>query len=442
MTVEKSGVVVLKETPALAVRERLLSSLPCFAVSTSRQSLATALQASPCALVEQVSAVYGQSLANDRVTLGPKAVCQAGDSAVERSTLSEAPSKTLPRFHSEPHDSESASPAEQAVGLGKKARAGREAVIGRVADVNKELWLILSMLLLVGIMNYLITAQRMLLGLYTLPTVFSAYYYGRRHATLTAFASILLVGITMYLSPQILSGKDVSFLEETWWCEITAWGSILLVTAYAMGSLYERNRAQLQELRSTYYGLLMILRNFVSQDKYTENHCYRVSLYASKIAGYYGCNSQQVEDIRAAALLHDIGKLDISRELLYKAARFSMEESEKMKEHVHKGLKMLEPLEGPLGRVIPIILAHHDKYDGSGYHPAEAENIPVEARILSVADVYDALVSDRPYRKAMSPFEAKDVIVRQAGSEFDPTVVKAFVRAFNKGQLEIPSVIV
>jgi HD domain len=426
MTVEKSGVVVLKETPALAVRERLLSSLPSFAVSTSRQSVKTASQKSPCALVEQVSAVYGQSLANDRVTLGPKAVYQAGASAVERSTLSEAPSKTLPRFHSEPHDSESASPAEQAVGLGKKARAGREAVIGRVADVNKELWLILSMLLLVGIMNYLITAQRMLLGLYTLPTVFSAYFYGKRHATLTAFASILLVGIMMYLSPQILSGKDVSFLEETWWCEITAWGSILLVTAYAMGSLYERNRAQLQELRSTYYGLLMILRNFVSQDKYTEN----------------GCNSQQVEDIRAAALLHDIGKLDISRELLYKAARFSMEESEKMKEHVHKGLKMLEPLEGPLGRVIPIILAHHDKYDGSGYHPAEAENIPVEARILSVADVYDALVSDRPYRKAMSPFEAKDVIVRQAGSEFDPNVVKAFVRAFNKGQLEIPSVIV
>jgi putative nucleotidyltransferase with HDIG domain len=315
-------------------------------------------------------------------------------------------------------------------------------VIGRVADVNKELWLILSMLLLIGIMNYLITAQRMLLGLYTLPTVFSAYFYGRRHATLTAFASILLVGITMYLSPQILSGKDASLMEETWWCEITAWGSILLVTAYAMGSLYERNRAQLQELRSTYYGLLMILRNVVSQDKYTENHCYRVSLYASKIAGYYGCNSRQVEDIRAAALLHDIGKLDISRELLYKAARFSLEESEKMKEHVDKGLEMLEPLEGPLGRVIPIILAHHDKYDGSGYHPAEAENIPVEARILSVADVYDALVSDRPYRKAMSPFEAKDVIVGQAGSGFDPNVVKAFVRAFNKGQLEIPGVIV
>jgi putative nucleotidyltransferase with HDIG domain len=393
-------------------------------------------------LVENVSADDGQLLANNLIKLGAKAAYHAGNSDIKRSALNESPSKSLPERHSRQHDSGLASLAGQVFGLGKKAQHSRGTMIGRLADVNKELWLILSMLLLVGIMNYLITSQRMLLGLYTLPTVFSAYFYGRRHATLTAFASILLVGITMYLNPAILSETDTSILEETWWCEITAWGGILLVTAYAMGSLYERNSAQLQELRSTYYGLLMILRHFVAQDKYTENHCYRVSLYASKIASNYGCSSQQVEDIRAAALLHDIGKLDISRELLYKAARFTMDDRERMKEHVHKGLNMLEPLEGPLGRVLPIILSHHDKYDGSGYHPVEAENIPVEARILTVADVYDSLVSDRPYRKAMSPFEAKDVIVGQAGSEFDPNVVKAFLRAFNKGQLEIPSVIV
>lgn len=253
MSIEKSGVIVLKETPAPAVRERLLSFLSSFAPSTSKQCLNAALDKSPCVLVEHVSAVDGRLLMNDLVKLGANAVYHAEDSAVEGSTLSEAPARSFLQFHSELRQSESAGMADHAIGPGTKVRAARGSVIGRVAEVNKELWLILSMLLLIGIMNYLITSQRMLLGLYTLPTVFSAYYYGRRHATLTAFASVLLVCITIYLNPHILSETNASLPKETWWCEITAWGSILLVTAYAMRSLYERSRAQLQELRSTYY---------------------------------------------------------------------------------------------------------------------------------------------------------------------------------------------
>ena len=85
---------------------------------------------------------------------------------------------------------------------------------------------------------------------------------------------------------------------------------------------------------------------------------------------------------------------------------------------------MLEPVGGSLRRVIPIILAHHDKFDGSGYHPTEGRDIPIEARIISVADVYDALTSDRPYRKAMSPFDARDVIVKGAG----PTSIRSWSR--------------
>jgi putative nucleotidyltransferase with HDIG domain len=198
----------------------------------------------------------------------------------------------------------------------------------------------------------------------------------------------------------------------------------------------------MKELRSTYQGVLMILRQFVSQDTYTENHCYRVSIYAAKIANSYGCSFQQTEDIRAAALLHDIGKLDISREVLYKAALYTEEEREGMKRHVELGSHLLEPVGGSLGRIIPIILSHHDNYDGSGYHPTNGENIPLEARILTVADVYDALVSDRPYRKAMSPFDAKEIIVKGSGKDFDPEVVNAFIKAFKKREMEIPSVVV
>jgi len=113
-----------------------------------------------------------------------------------------------------------------------------------------------------------------------------------------------------------------------------------------------------------------------------------------------------------------------------------------MQEHVNKGVSILEPVGGSLRRVIPIVLSHHDKFDGSGYNPTKGENIPLEARIISVADVYDSLTSDRPYRKAMSTFDAKEIIVKGSGTDFDPMVVAAFVEAFRKGELEVPTVVV
>ncbi len=181
----------------------------------------------------------------------------------------------------------------------------------------------------------------------------------------------------------------------------------------------------------------MILRHFISKDAYTENHCHRVSVYAATIAGGLDLSPSRIEDVRAAALLHDIGKLDISRDLLYKAARLTREEYDEIKQHVSKGIDILEPVGGSLRRVIPIILAHHDRFDGSGYHPTSGEDIPLEARIIAVADVYDSLTSDRPYRKAMSIFEARDIILKGSETEFDPAVVTAFHNAFKQGKLEI-----
>ena len=317
----------------------------------------------------------------------------------------------------------------------------RSSAIDLLAEVNKELWLILSLLAIAAVMNYLITGHRMLLGLYTLPTLFSAYFYGRRHATLTAFASVLLVGLLAHFNTTLFNNASHAQFAQGRWYEITAWAGILVVTAYAMGTLHENSRARMKELRETYHGLLLILRQFVSKDKYTENHSYRVSIYATKIAAYLRLGHARIEDVRAASLLHDIGKLDTSRKLLYKAARLSQDEFVEVKKHVEKSASMLEPAAGALRRIIPIILAHHDKFDGSGYSPNTGEEIPVEARIIAVADVYDSLTSDRPYRKAMSPFEAKAIIAKGSGSEFDPRVVKAFLAAFAKGEMEIPEVV-
>jgi putative nucleotidyltransferase with HDIG domain len=306
--------------------------------------------------------------------------------------------------------------------------------------VNRELWVVFSMFVIAGVMNFVVSGQRMVLAFYTLPTVFSAYHYGRRHATLTALASVLLVILLVWLNPVIM--QNASRFRGDQWLDIVVWGGILLLTGYTMGSLYEHKDKQLHELRETYTGILMILRQFISNDKYTENHSYRVSVYATKIAAQLNMDATRIEDIRAAALLHDIGKLDVSRQLLYKAARLTESEVTQMQQHVTKGAAILEPVGGSLRRVLPIILAHHDKFDGSGYTPSQGENIPIEARVIAVADVYDSLTSDRPYRKAMAPYEARETIQQGSGTEFDPKVVDAFLSAFRKGELEMPAFVV
>jgi len=299
--------------------------------------------------------------------------------------------------------------------------------------VNKELWVVLLLFAIALLLNQVIAAQRMVLSFYVLPTIASAYFYGRRHGTLTAFASVLLV-VGLLLFRNSAAAQSMAFAG---WLEVVVWGGSLIVTGYLMGTLYEHKNQQINELRETYQGVLLILRHFISKDTYTENHCYRVSVYATRIAAQLNLPVDRIEDVRAAALLHDIGKLEISRDLLYKAARLTREEHERIQEHVPRGIEMLEPVGGALRRVIPIILAHHDKFDGSGYNPTSGEAIPFEARIIAVADVYDALTSDRPYRKAMSPFEARDVITNGENTEFDPKVVAAFNALFRRGELEI-----
>lgn len=317
----------------------------------------------------------------------------------------------------------------------------RPSLADRFADVNKELWLILSMMAIAAVMNYVMTGKHMLLGLYTMPTLFSAYFYGRRHAVLTSFASIFVVGLLSHFNPGIsIQVENTPFMARHWY-DMTAWAGILLMTAYAMGTLYERHESKQKELRETYHGVLLILRQFVSKDKYTENHCYRVSVYAAKIASHLRLSADRIDDMRAASLLHDVGKLETSRQLLYKAARLTNDEMIEVRKHADGGVRLLEPVGGSLRRILPIVLAHHDKYDGSGYHPTSGEEIPLEARIIAVADVYDSLTSDRPYRKAMSPFDAKEIITKGSGTEFDPSVVHAFLNAFRRGEMEVPEVV-
>jgi putative nucleotidyltransferase with HDIG domain len=315
--------------------------------------------------------------------------------------------------------------------------------LDRLMRINKELLLILSIILFAGVINFFVAGQKLILSFYDLPTLFAAYYFGRSRAVQTALASVLIVCWLNLMNPSALaSGMSMTSRQLMAWSDIAIWGSFLLITAYAMGTLYEHKEKSLAELRETYYGVLQILCGVISNDKYTQNHSYRTSVYAARIAEEMRLSDERVEDIRAAALLHDIGKLEVSRQILYKAAKLSDEEIIEMQSHLDKGMDKLKPVGGTLRRVLPIILSHHDKFDGTGYHTTKGGDIPLEARIISVADAYDAMVSDRPYRKAITPFEARDVIVKGSGKDFDPKVVEAFQSAFRGGRIEVPEVLV
>lgn len=439
-----TGTLVLKAVPSGNVEEEVGAFLAKVFKNVSQQKVAALVKKAPVVLSKNVPAKAAGMIVANLEKLGAIADFIPKVEAPEESVPDEKSIPSQEGAACEGHrlfDSLPDQPSEALESKENWITRLKSSFVGSVAEVNKELWLILSLLTIAAIMNYLVTAQRMVLGFYTLPTLFSAYFYGRRHATLTAFASVFLVGLLAHCNPDLLSEMPTAQFVEDRWYDLTAWAGILVVTAYAMGTLHEHHEARVKELQQTYHGLLLILRQFVSKDKYTENHSYRVSIYAAKIASYLRLTPQQVQDIRDASLLHDIGKLDISRQLLYKAARLTHDEYEGMKKHVEKGVDMLEPIGGPLCRIIPIVLAHHDKFDGSGYHAVSGDKIPVEARVIAVADVYDSLTSDRPYRKAMSIYDAREIIVKGSGTQFEPKVVSAFLAAFRKGEMEVPEVV-
>ncbi len=164
-----------------------------------------------------------------------------------------------------------------------------------------------------------------------------------------------------------------------------------------------------------------------AKDQYTHQHILRVQRYAVAIAKHMGLTGAELEGVNTGALLHDIGKLGVPEYVLLKPGRLTDEEFAKIKKHPEIGAAILDPVEFPWP-VLPVVKYHHEKWDGSGYPEGLAgEAIPLTARILAVADVYDALTSSRSYRTAWTHEKALGVIQKDAGTHFDPIVVAAFV---------------
>ncbi|MCX6629056.1 MAG: HD domain-containing protein [Candidatus Solibacter sp.] len=167
-----------------------------------------------------------------------------------------------------------------------------------------------------------------------------------------------------------------------------------------------------------------------AKDATTHKHLCRVQVYSLKIAQELGIGDAEIEALKPASLLHDIGKLAVPEYIISKPGRLTAAEFEKMKIHPSVGAKILECVNFPYP-VVPIVRAHHEKWDGSGYPDGLAgEQIPMGARILSVVDCFDAMTSDRPYRAAMETGKAIELIVKEAGRSYDPKVVEMLARHY------------
>jgi putative nucleotidyltransferase with HDIG domain len=165
-----------------------------------------------------------------------------------------------------------------------------------------------------------------------------------------------------------------------------------------------------------------------AKDPYTRGHSDRVARVSVRLAQELGCDSETLKTLYFSGLLHDIGKIGINDEVLRKPGKLTPEEFEHIKQHVIIGYRILADLR-KMSPMLPVVLHHHEAWDGSGYpHALAGENIPYLARIAAVADSYDAMASDRPYRAGMADEKLDEIIRAGAGQQWDPTVVAAFFR--------------
>ena len=296
---------------------------------------------------------------------------------------------------------------------------------------DKDLIIIFFLVIITGTIYFFVNNQRAFLNFFYLPVLLGAFFYGKKHGIYSAILSVLIIFAIAYFIPDTFS-KDANDINLDKWLDVSIWGGFLILTGYTTGFLYEKKEAYNNELRKTYSGIITMLSVVIdSVDKYTQNHSYRVSRYAEKIAIAAGLPGPEVEDIMVAALLHDIGKIGVGEEVLNKIGNLSEKERKEMVDHTGKASELLEPLGGRVLKILPLILNHHERYDGKGYYGLIGGSIPIGARIIAVADVYDALITDRPYRKALSPEQAKNEIINGSETHFDPEVIKYFQKVFS-----------
>lgn len=298
--------------------------------------------------------------------------------------------------------------------------------IKSLSDGWFELLLVTMVLGVTLIAHGMLNAPHVIVHFYYLPVIIAAHYFGRTLACTIALLSVLTVSAFMLLSPAhyrtTITSPMVAILT------MIAWGGFLGLNALLMGTLSNQRAKAMRELREAHIGIIEILSKYLNAaDQYTKSHSMRVAELSTAIAEAMELNDSVVEDVRVGALLHDIGKVEISTRLIQKAAELDASERDEMDAHTVRGADLVRSLGTILDGAIPVIKHHHDHYsEDSKQAGLHGEEIPIGARIVSVADAYDAIVTDRPYRRGRTPQEAVTIIRSASGTQFDPKVVAAF----------------
>jgi HD-GYP domain-containing protein (c-di-GMP phosphodiesterase class II) len=196
--------------------------------------------------------------------------------------------------------------------------------------------------------------------------------------------------------------------------------------------------AAAHELNQTYRGTVMVLADVVeADDDYTASHCRSVVELCAATGAQLGLDSDRMQELEIAALLHDVGKIAIPSDILNKPSKLTEEEFELMKTHTLEGQALLERVGGKLARIGEIVRSCHERWDGSGYPDRlMGEEIPLASRIVFCCDAYSAMTTDRPYRRAMSVTEALTELRDNAGTQFEPLIVDAVAEVVEAGLVD------
>ena len=206
--------------------------------------------------------------------------------------------------------------------------------------------------------------------------------------------------------------------------------SVIVERAIDYRQLRENNQILINDLKELFSGTITaIIEALDAKDSFTLGRSRRVTFYSLKMADKLNLSDDEKVKIELAGLLHDIGMIGVSDDILYKIEKLTPEEFEEIKRHVDHGVRILNDIK-QLKEVVEIIKYHHEKYDGTGY-PAglSGDSIPLGARIIAIADTFDSMISNRAYRGAMSFEEAQEKIKQLSNSQFDPNLVEVFIQA-------------
>ncbi len=229
---------------------------------------------------------------------------------------------------------------------------------------------------------------------------------------------------------QAINKKEGNFTDEDL--------EMLETLAHQVGTAIE-NALLYQEQRETFLGITMALVDALEKrDTYTGGHTRRVCEYSTATARHLGLPEKTLNELHLSAILHDIGKIGVSDQVLQKPGRLEPDEFTEMKRHPEIGAEILEHVKS-LRTLIGGVRHHHEKYDGSGYpDKISGKEIPLVGRIIAVVDAFDAMTSTRPYRTALSHECALKELVDCRGTQFDPQVVEAFLKAYQEGLAFLP----